>query len=177
MKKISFIILLVALGGCSNSDNPYGAMFDNNGCLVCDNYKAGETFMLKGLRYEVVDRTRLLLAIDDNEDLSRFCTSKVSDMSSLFENQSIFNQNISSWDVSSVTDMSWMFEQAYSFNQDIGNWDVSGVIDMDKMFKDATSFNRDLSNWCVAELTFEPSEFSLNSALFPSNHPVWGTCP
>lgn len=177
MKKISLMLWLLTLIGCSNSENPYRAKIDSNGCLVCDNYVAGETFILKGLRYEVADRTRLRLAIDDNEDLSKFCTSKVSDMSSLFENQSSFNQNISSWDVSSVTDMSWMFEQAFSFNQDIGNWDVSGVTDMDKMFKDATTFNYDLSNWCVSELSFEPSDFSLNSALTASNHPVWGTCP
>ena len=177
MKKLLFLLPLLAIFSCSDPDNPYDAQFNSRGCLECDNYAAGETFMLKGLRYEVVDRTRLLLAIDDNEDLSKFCTSKVFDMSSLFENQSSFNQNISSWDVSGVTDMSWMFEQAYSFNIDIGNWDVSSVTNMNKMFKDATSFNRNLSNWCVSQLTLEPSEFSLNSALTSANHPVWGTCP
>ena len=38
-------------------------------------------------------------------------------------------------------------------------------------------FNQDLSGWCVTNITTEPNNFSYNSNLASSNHPVWGTCP
>ena len=44
---------------------------------------------------------------------------------------------ISNWDTSRVTDMSSLFEYAESFNQPLNNWNVSNVTDMDDMFKAA----------------------------------------
>jgi surface protein len=38
-----------------------------------------------------------------------------------------FNQDISKWDTSKVNNMSWMFREAKTFNQDIGNWNVGNV--------------------------------------------------
>lgn len=48
---------------------------------------------------------------------------------------------------------------------------------MEQMFELAESFDQDLTEWCVPNFDSEPQEFSLNSALTPENHPVWGTCP
>ena len=48
---------------------------------------------------------------------------------------------------------------------------------MNDMFRDATLFNQDLSGWCVSNISSEPENFSLNSALSNENKPVWGTCP
>jgi hypothetical protein len=48
---------------------------------------------------------------------------------------------------------------------------------METMFSGATSFNQDLTQWCVSNISFIPTDFSTNSALTASNHPVWGTCP
>ena len=45
------------------------------------------------------------------------------------------------------------------------------------MFSGASVFNQDLSGWCVTHIPTLPADFSLNSALTPSHHPVWGTCP
>ena len=60
---------------------------------------------------------------------------------------------ISSWDVSRVTDMSSLFENAHRFNRDLSNWDVSRVTNMSRMFNYALSFNGDLSNWHVSRVT------------------------
>ena len=132
--------------------NPNNAIVNGNGCLECDNYTAGESFMIDGVRYEVEDRAMLLTAIADGDDLTRYCTSRIVDMSVLFyENQS-FNQDISSWDVSNVTTMNSIFKGATAFNQDIVNWDVSNVTDMKWMFVE-TSFNQDIGSWDVSNVT------------------------
>ena len=61
----------------------------------------------------------------------------------------------------------------------ISNWDVSNLEarSFDFMFAYCTNFNQDLSRWCVRQVTSPPRYFSIDSALTPANHPVWGTCP
>ncbi len=59
--------------------------------------------------------------------ISDWDTSAVTDMSSLFEDQTEFNDNISHWDVSSVTTMAFMFVEASAFNQNLNLWDISKV--------------------------------------------------
>ena len=202
MKKLLFLLPLLAIFSCTDSDNPYKAKFNNSGCLECDNYTTGESFIVGGVRYEVADRTILETAIADGDDLTRYCTSRIGDMSSLFYNNDSFNQDIGSWDVSSATDMSYLFWEAESFNQDISNWDVSNVTDMANMFYYATAFNQDIGNWdvsnvttmenmffyatafnqdltqwCVSNISSMTIYFSMYSGLSWSNHPIWGTCP
>lgn len=98
--------------------------------------------------------------------ISDFNTTNVTDMESLFENQTQFNADISNWDVSNVTDMSNMFDDCAAFNQDIGGWDVSSVTTMNRMFWDCTSFNQDLSGWDISSLAdpTNPAQ-SYNDAL------------
>jgi surface protein len=105
--------------------------------------------------------------------------SSVQDMSNMFYNTSVFNQDLNSWDVSNVSNMSYMFNRRYSngnigvsswnvsnvtnmyemfgqnelFNQDISSWNVSNVTDMNGMFYLATSFNQDISSWNVSKVT------------------------
>ena len=80
-----------------------------------------------------------------NGDISRWDTSHVTDMSTMFGNCTAFNQNISGWDVSLVTDLSSMFSGADSFNQDIGNWITSQVTELSFMFHSAKSFDQTMS--------------------------------
>ena len=68
-------------------------------------------------------------------------------MSDLFEDREDFNEDISRWDTSIVTNMSGMFRNAYNFNQDIGRWNTSAVTDMSEMFDGANYFNQDLNKW------------------------------
>ena len=88
-----------------------------------------------------------------NGDLSSWDVSNVTNMSSMFQNADAFNQDLSSWDVSNVTNMSRMFGSADAFNQDLSSWDVSNVTTMEDMFAAAFAFNQDLSSWDVSNVT------------------------
>ncbi len=84
--------------------------------------------------------------------------SNVKNMEAMFQN-SDFNQNISSWDVSNVTNMCTMFACLVEFNQDISSWDVSNVTDMSGMFS-CSPFNQDISSWDVSNVTDMSGMFS-----------------
>ena len=71
------------------------------------------------------------LILDEEIELSEIDTSKITDMSHLFEptlsggeQARFFFEGIEDWDVSNVTDMSSMFRETESFDQDISNWNV-----------------------------------------------------
>ena len=154
MKKLLFLLPLLAIISCDKTDteNSGDAQFNSRGCLECDNYTAGQSFLLDGIRYEVADVETLISAIVGGDDLTKYCTTKIVDMSGLFYRVDDFNQNISSWDVSNVTNMAAMFRAAYSFNQDIGNWDVSSVTNMTAMFL-YSYFNQDIGSWDLSNVT------------------------
>jgi len=132
--------------------NIFSAFINSKGCVECDRYAAGDTFSLDGTTYMVADRKMLDEALANGENVSNFCTSKISDMSGGLKVAAAFNQDIRSWDVSNVTTMSNMFSSTTSFNQDIGNWDVSSVSDMSGMFN-VSIFDKDISNWDVSNVT------------------------
>ena len=156
----------------------------DNGITIkaCEDANVGDTGVINGVEYTVVDRDMLDQVIDNNGDITVVCTSKITEMNYLFmchddfnHNQpignwdvsnvtnmggmfygecetNIFNQDISQWDVSSVTNMYGMFFNSV-FNQPIGNWNVSSVTNMQNMFDNAISFNQDLSSWNVSSVT------------------------
>ena len=133
--------------------NPNNAFVNANGCIECDNYAVGDTFLLNQQVIVVADRIILDEALSNGDDLTKFCTSKITDMYRMFYQATSFNQDIGSWDVSNITNMGSMFSFAGSFNQDIGNWDVSNVTDMTSIFLDAYDFNQDIGNWNVGNVT------------------------
>lgn len=48
--------------------------------------------------------------------ISKWDTSKITDMSSLFYDRVMFNDDLSQWDVSQVTTMKSMFQRIWAFN-------------------------------------------------------------
>jgi surface protein len=92
------------------------------------------------------------LASHFNQDIENWNTSKVTDMENMFDDTTSFNQPIGEWDTSSVTNMVDMFADAKRFNQDIGQWDTSKVITMTMMFYNAKSFNQNINSWSLESL-------------------------
>ena len=59
----------------------------------------------------------------------------MTDMGTMFEALSGFNQDISGWDVSSVRNMADMFHNALAYNSPLfGGWDTRSVTSMARMF-------------------------------------------
>ena len=136
-------------------DNP--VYLDSNGVTIKAKEWAdvGATGVIDGITYTVVDEVMLRDMVDNEEDVTKLATTKVTNMLEMFyidlTSYSTFNQDISNWDVSNVISMKWMFLNASSFNQDISSWDVRNVTNMDAMFF-ATSFNQDIGNWDVSNV-------------------------
>lgn len=89
-------------------------------------------------------------------DLSNFDTSNVTNMSYMFsECQSLISLDLSNFNTSKVTDMSFMFEDCSALTQlDISNFDTSNVIEMYSMFCICEELTQlDLSNFDISNVT------------------------
>ena len=98
---------------------------------------------------------------------------QVTDMSALFFNAKLFDDDISEWDVSSITTMSNMFQGCSIFDGDLSKWDVSSVTNMDAMFLMARTFRGEsLSSWDVSSVKSMQSMFSFAS-VFTGDISTW----
>ena len=186
IRVFTFLLFMTFAINCSTENNPTSTdttdeptptefdLHDNGVTILCNESNPGDIGVVNGVEYESVNDAVLLNRLNNGADLSKVCTSKVTNMGSLFYKRN-FNQDIGHWDVSNVTKMPQMFYES-TFNQDISNWDVSNVTNMRYMFE-TSNFNQDISNWCVSQISSEPVEFSTNSPLTEENKPEWGTCP
>ena len=138
MKNLLYLLLLFTIIGCSGSDdvtdnvddtNP--VYLESNGIIVKakDWAAIGDAGTINGVLYTIVSRETVLQAIQDRDDITRFCTSRIIDMSGMMALKTDFNQDIGSWDVSNVIDMGYMLASATAFNQDLSSWDVNDVDD------------------------------------------------
>lgn len=149
---------------------------DSNGITVkaYDWAIIGDEGEINGEIYTVVSLDELKEKISNDQDVTKVCTSKITDMSNLFESKTIFNQPIGYWDVSNVTDMSGMFAFASSFNQPIGHWDTSNVRDISNMFFESKMFNQPIGDWNTTNVTDMSQVFIGNTSF---NQPLnnWNT--
>jgi surface protein len=155
LKKFLFSpIFTILVFSCDTSTQKIN-LHPNGVTVICENCEVGFKGILNGIEYEVVDNDLLRQRRDEGVDMSKLCTSLVTDMSELFrgaiENPNSFNQPIGNWDVSNVTDMSLMFQNS-KFNQPISDWDVGKVTDMSNMFSNSP-FNQHIGNWNVSNVT------------------------
>jgi len=104
-------------------------------------------------------------------EMSKWDTSKVTNMMSMFYRAHTFNRNISAWDTSRVVNMENMFFASPGsglFNQPIGQWDTSSVTTIESIFTGQNSFDQDLSNWNLNSLN------SHSNAQPPLSQPLGG---
>jgi surface protein len=107
-------------------------------------------------------------------EINTWNTSEITNMSKLFYDKQLFNDDINNWDVSSVTNMTYMFQNAYVFDRELNNWNVSNVTNMSYMFYGAKSFNKDLNNWKTGSVTNMSGMFYLSES-FNGDISSWDT--
>ena len=119
---------------------------------------------------ELKDILKELIKERGNEgDFNDIDTSKITDMSELFDGIEEFNGNISNWDVSNCEFMNMMFKKSV-FNQDISKWDVSRVKNFRGIFYDA-DFNQNIDNWKPQKSALRNDMF--NKSPLQNNPPKW----
>ena len=152
-----------------------GFFLAENGITIrCPEAQPGDIGTVNGVEYEAVDRDLLIERRDGGADLSRVCTTPVTDMSFMFNDASDFNQDIGGWDTGNVTTMERLFSGAEVFNQDIGSWDTGNVINMFAMFARARAFNQDIRDWDTANAINMRYMFS-SALVFNQNIGGWDT--
>jgi len=121
MKKLLYIVLtflILACGDDDYNDNITDACNGNNAVYLatngvikaCENSNVGDQGVIDGITYTVVDQEMLLEMVENGEDVTKLATTKINFMSSIFFDNSSFNQAIGNWDVSNVTSMAGMFK-------------------------------------------------------------------
>ena len=140
---------------------------DENGVTIKahDWAEVGQEGAVNGVTYKIIDREMLDVMIENGEDVTKVCTTKITSMKELFKNNESFNQDISSWDTSNITTFERIFLKATAFNQNISSWDVSNVIDMTFAFHTASSFNQDISKWNVSKVEIMSHTFALANSF------------
>ena len=147
-------------------------IYFENGTCKCPNATEGDTEVINGVTYTLVDNSSIITQIAASN--FNLCTTQVTDMTELFEDNNSFNSDISFWDTSNVTNMAWMFLDAAAFNQNIGNWDTSNVTNMSSMFNGATSFNQNIGSWNTSNVTNMQNMF-YNANSFNQDIGSWNT--
>jgi surface protein len=125
-------------------------IYFENGTCKCPNASVGDTAVINGVTYTVVDDSTIAAQIaNENYNL---CTTKVTNMNELFKDKTSFNSDIGFWDTSNVTSMNGMFTLSAEFNQDISSWNTSSVVQTGHMFDGASSFNQDIGSWNISNV-------------------------
>jgi surface protein len=126
------------------------------------------------------------VALENYGDINTWNTSQVTDMSTLFNGRTTFNDDISKWNTSNVTTMQGMFTSCGMFNINIDThtveynlqtyqaWDTSKVTNMEGMFTACDMFNQNLNNWTTTAVTNMRQMFD-GCDEFNGNISLWDT--
>jgi surface protein len=192
----------IVVSPVATSSTTSSSIYFDNGTCKCPNATAGDSEVINGTTYTVVNNSTIAGQIGNgnvnlcttlvtsmagsglltnffnnnsfNADISFWDTSNVVNMRYMFITAGSFNQNIGNWDTSSVTDMTEMFNQASAFNQNIGSWDTSNVTNMTAMFFGHSTFNQNIGSWDTSNVTNMQSMF-MNASAFNQNIENWDT--
>lgn len=86
-------------------------------------------------------------------DLSKWDTSNVTYMSTMFDSSKFTDLNLSGWNTSKVTEMKDMFSSTKNLKKlDLSTWNVSNVTNMQNMFKYSSIKELNLSNWDMSKV-------------------------
>ncbi len=77
--------------------------------------------------------------------------------------------SILNWAFSNVTDMESMFQACSSYNQDLLTLDTSSVTNMWRVFSGATSFDQNIGSWDITSMTVA-TDFLLGVTLSTANY-------
>ena len=113
--------------------------------------QVGDTGVIENVEYVIVDESQLREIVSNNENFENICTSKITNLSELFQGYQSSNYRIKRWDVSNVEDMSLMFSDSNYFD-DVSYWDTSSVLNMGGIFFRMRN-NWNISNWNVSNVT------------------------
>jgi surface protein len=93
--------------------------------------------------------------------INEWDVSNVTNMTSVFNSCTNFNQNLNSWNVSKVTSFVSMFQGASNFNNGLASgvsstmpWTINttNAVSMSSMFNTASIFNQDISGWNTSKV-------------------------
>ena len=108
-------------------------------------------------------------------DLNSIDTSKITDMTHLFEsfnNIENVNFDVSKWDVSNVESMLGLFFNCKKFDCDLSKWDVSNVEKMSDIFSGCKKFKgKGLENWDISNV--KGMNYMFDGCTSLKNKPSW----
>ena len=93
-------------------------------------------------------------------DLSNFNTSNVANMSYMFNNSKVTALDLSNFDTHNVINMHGMFYQSQATTIDLSSFNTSNVTNMDHMFSSSAATTLDLSNFDTSNVTNMSNMFS-----------------
>ena len=109
-------------------------------------------------------------------DLNTWNTSNVENMHFLFAHSNLPELKIDKWDTSKVKDMSYMFYYTRELKElNIQDWNTSNVEDMNSMFDYTDLIKLDLNKWNVAKVKDMNSMFANNIYLEEIKISNWNT--
>jgi surface protein len=139
-------------------DRPF--FLDANGVTVrCHDAAVGEKGSIDGVEYEAVDRELLIQRRDEGADLSKVCTSAVTDMSELFYNPAD-NASLVSQSVNTISGKQTNLNREISQNSAITDKFLRSFTRLSQAhslssgsYYSSNSINSDIGSWDVSNVT------------------------